>query len=58
MAAAAAADGLIEKFTALTVTIFVTISVFMSRGPKGDPDLKIFIVTKTFAAQFCAEWSG
>ena len=33
-------NGPIEKFTALTGTSFMTISVFMSRGPKVDPDHK------------------
>ena len=33
-------NGPIERSTALTGTIFVTISVFMSRGPKVDPDPK------------------
>ena len=33
-------NGPIEKFPALTATIFVNISVFMSQGPKVDPDPK------------------
>ena len=50
-------NGPIGKFTALTVTTFVTISVFMSRGPQVAPDPKKVVVIKRFAPKFCAEWS-
>ena len=39
----------IEKFTALTETTFVTISVLISQGPKFDPDPK-----KSSSSQSCS----
>ena len=46
----------IEKFTALTETTFVTISVLISQGTKFDPDpKKKAVITKLFAPKFCAE---
>ena len=50
-------NGPIERFTALTRTTFMTISMFMSRRQKIDPDPWNLIVTKLFAPKFCAEWS-
>ena len=59
-------NGPIERSTALTGTIFVTISVLMSRSPVSEPHLgaqkltpipKNVVVTKLFAPKFCAEWS-
>ena len=48
-------NGPIEKFTALTASIFVLISVFVSQGPKVDADP---VVAKLFAPKLGAEWSG
>ena len=48
-------NGPIDSFTALMGTIFVAISVFMSRAPKVDPDPKNVFATKLLAPKFCAE---
>ena len=48
-------NGSIDKFTAGTATVFMTISVVMSWGPKVDPDPKNVVVTKAFAPKFRSE---